>query len=279
MATGLSAAAAPPADRPAGSHPQSSSPISPALGLTSGDAHGKLGDDGDRPGEEVPEIHRYEPDDDVHSPCILMLLTEAPTKSPNRDGVPVEEAEPGLYRLTVEQFERMAEAGVFPPEDRVELINGVLVEMSPIGDGHVFVVGKLHYELGRRLDGHAAIFDQSSFDCDDTSLPQPDLVIAPWPYERYARQRPSADVALVVIEAADSSLRYDKQVKVPLYARSGVPEVWVVDLPHRRIHVCTDPKDDGYATTTVLTQEDALAPIALPDVEIPVSDLGLNLLR
>jgi Uma2 family endonuclease len=196
----------------------------------------------------------------------------------NRDGVPVEEAEPDLYRLTVDQFERMAEAGVFPPEDRVELINGVLVEMSPIGDGRVFVVGKLHYELGRRLDGHAAIFDQSSFDCGDASLPQPDLVIVPWPYERYATQRPSADVALVVIEVANS-LPYDQQVKVPLYARSGVPEVWVVDLPHRRIHVYTDPKDDGYATTSVLTQKDALTPIALPDVEIPVSDLGLNLLR
>lgn len=196
-----------------------------------------------------------------------MLLTEAPTDLFH------------LHRMTVDQFERMAEADLIPREDRVELINGVLVDMSPIGDGHVFVVGKLHYVLVRRFDGRAAVFDQSSFECGDTSLPEPDLVVVPWPYERYARRRPNADDALLVVEVADSSLRYDMKVKVPLYARHGIPEVWVVDLVDRRVHVHTEPTGDGYTTVTTLTSNDVLVPTAFPDVQLPVHDLGLERLR
>jgi Uma2 family endonuclease len=205
--------------------------------------------------------------DDLDSPFMSMLLTEAPTEGPP------------LYRMTVSQLDQMVEAGVFPDEARVELINGVLVEMSPAGDGHVAVVAKLHYELGKRLDGRAAVFDQSSFECGHRSLPEPDLVIAPWPYERYYQRRPNATDALVVVEVADSSLRFDRTVKARLYGGHGIPELWIVDLPHRRVHVHTAPNPDGYATVTTLTPDDTIVPTTLPDVEIPVSELRLDLLR
>jgi Uma2 family endonuclease len=196
-----------------------------------------------------------------------MLLTEAPTDLFH------------LHRMTVDQFERMAEADLIPREDRVELINGVLVDMSPLGDAHVVVVAKLHYELGRRLDGRAVIFDQSSLRCGDRSEPEPDLVVARWPFDPYYERLPTADDALLVVEVADSSLRYDRKVKVPLYGRLGIPEVWVVDLVDRRVHVHTEPTGDGYTTVTTLTSNDVLVPTAFPDVQLPVHDLGLERLR
>jgi Uma2 family endonuclease len=204
--------------------------------------------------------------DDIDSLVMSMLLTEAPT-DPLR-----------LHRMTIDQFEQMAAAELIPREARVELINGVLVDMSPIGDGHVFMVAKLHHVLVRLLEGRAAVFDQSSFECGDTSLPEPDLVAVPWPYERYARRRPNAGDAQLIIEVADSSLRYDRAIKEPLYARHGIPEYWLVDLVHLQVHVHVDPTADGYATTRTFTQDDTLVPTAFPDVRIPVRDLGLDLL-
>jgi Uma2 family endonuclease len=210
--------------------------------------------------KKPPESTEASDGDDLDSPFMSLLLTEAPTEEP-------------VYRVSVDQFDRMVEAGVFPPESRVELINGVLVEMSPIGVGHGFVVLKLDRLLQHHLYDRAVIGVQGSFRCGDLSEPEPDLIVVRGPDERYSKRHPRADDALLVIEVADSSLRYDQKVKVPLYGGLGVPEVWVVDLPHWRVHVYTDPKDHGYATKTVRTSEDVLVPTAFPDVEIAVSEL------
>jgi Uma2 family endonuclease len=204
-----------------------------------------------------------------------MLLAEAPTKDPAAASA----GDDLLYRLSADEFERMAEVEAFDRDARVELINGVLVEMSPIGTGHGYVVRQLDRLLQRLLDGRAVVSVQMSLRCGDRSEPEPDLVVAAWPPERYIDRHPAAGDALLVVEVADSSLRYDLTVKVPLYASVGVPEVWVVDVAHRQVHVFTDRKDDGYATSVARTPEDVLAPTAVPDVEVPLAELRLDQLR
>jgi Uma2 family endonuclease len=198
-----------------------------------------------------------------------VLLTEAPTD------------EPEPYRVSVDQFLRMDKAGAFHPEDRVELVNGVLVKMSPIGLGHARAVRRLTNAFARHLGDRAIVSCQNPLHCNDESLPQPDIVIIQGPESRYDKRHPGAGDALVVVEVADSSLRFDQKVKVPLCARVGIPEAWVIDLRHQRVHVYTDPVPDGakrgrYVVTTVLTSTDTLVPTAFPDVKIPIGDLGLG---
>jgi Uma2 family endonuclease len=192
-----------------------------------------------------------------------VLLSEVPT------------GEPGRYRLSVREYDRMAKAGVFHPDARIELINGEIVTMTPIGDGHDYVVTRLEQLLHRHLDGRAVVRTQGPLLCGEWSEPEPDLAVVRGPLERY-QGRPTASDALLVVEVANSSLQRDQHDKVPLYGRLEVPEVWVVDLPHGRVRVYTEPKDDGYATRAVLTPSDTLVPTAFPDVEIPVDVLRLD---
>lgn len=196
---------------------------------------------------------------------MTLLLTEAPTN------------EADVYRVSVGQFVRMAEDGFFPPGSRIELLNGVLLNMSPIGAGHFIVLATLDELLQRQLRGRAVVGVQSSLLLDERSLPQPDLVVLRGPRSRYYhRQRPTAEDALLVIEVADSSLEYDQRAKLVHYASQQIPEYWVVDLPHQVVHVYTDPKGNGYATSTTYTKDDTLVVPSFPDVEVPVSELDLD---
>jgi Uma2 family endonuclease len=197
-----------------------------------------------------------------------VLLTEAPTTDPQH------------YRVSVEQFDRMVEGGAFPPDARVELFNGELVEMSPIGPPHDFLVAELgdqiRLRLHQELEGRAVVRSQSTLRCGEMSQLQPDITVLHGPHTRYIDRHPAADDTLLVVEVADSSLRYDLKAKVPLYGRLGIPEAWVVDLPHRRIHVHTQPEASGYGAATTLTSGDTLVPTRLPDVKIAVGDLRLD---
>lgn len=214
--------------------------------------------------KETPGSDDVTQGDQIDSPFMSMLLTEAPTE------------DPPLYRVSVDEFQRMAEFGVFPPEARVELVNGVLVEMSPLGPGHNNVIVRLNRLLVAQLVDRAVISVQGPLEGGEVSQLQPDVAVLQWPDDRYDTRCPRPDDALLVVEVADSSLRYDQKVKVPLYGRLGVPETWVVDLPRRRVHVYADPKHDGYGTTTTRMARDVLVPTAFPDVEIAVRDLGLD---
>lgn len=180
------------------------------------------------------------------------------------------------HRVSVEEFGRMVEAGAFPSGTRLELIQGELVDMSPMGVGHGFVVRELGRKLTLRLQERAVVSIQSSLQCGDWSMPEPDLAIVRGPGDRYRHRHPSAADTILVIEVAESSLRIDERIKVPLYAQAGVPEVWLVDLPHRRVHVFTDPAGDRYGKRTTCTSKDTLRLAAFPDVEIAVRDLDLD---
>ena len=182
-------------------------------------------------------------------------------------------AEGRRYRFTVDEFARMGEAGIFTEDDRVELIDGEILEMTPIGALHAGVVSRLTELLVTRLAGKAYVSVQNPIRLGDHTEPQPDLVVARRRESLYTDRHPEAGDIHLVIEVADSSLRYDKQEKVPRYGRAGVPETWLVDLEAREVTVYADPGPDGYAKQQTRRRGDTLAATRVPDLVVAVDDI------
>jgi Uma2 family endonuclease len=154
------------------------------------------------------------------------------------------------HRLTVDDYYRMAEAGVLAPDARVELIEGEIIDMAPIGSRHGGTVSFLLRQLTAAARQLALVTAQSPLRLDRSSEPQPDLMLLRPRADFYRKSHPTASDVLLLIEVSDGTLRYDGQVKVPLYARHGVPEVWLVDLTGNELHCLRSPQDGTYAHTT-----------------------------
>jgi Uma2 family endonuclease len=148
---------------------------------------------------------------------------------------------PVRHRLTVADYYRMAEAGILGRPARVELIDGEIIDMSPIGVLHAAVVNVLARHVAQCLGDTTFVSIQNPLRLDDENEPEPDLLILRPRSDCYCTAHPGAADTLVVIEVSDTSLTYDLDVKVPLYARHGVPEVWVIDVTTRRTHVFRAP--------------------------------------
>lgn len=175
-----------------------------------------------------------------------------------------------LRRFTVEEYHRMAEAGILGPEERVELIRGVVRRMSAKNIAHVIASTRLYQALVRSLEGRASVFKEDPLKLVALdSEPEPDILAISSPnIADYGSERAQP---LLIVEVAESSLRYDLNAKAPLYAEAGVPEYWVVDLVDRQIIVFRQPKGDAYRERIVCEAGDRIAPEAWPDVEIDVS--------
>lgn len=159
-------------------------------------------------------------------------------------------------RITVDQYYDMARSGLIAPDARVELIEGEVVPMAPIGDRHGSAVEELDELLHRAVAGRARVRCQMPVRLGEFSEPQPDLTVMRPRTGRNDRSHPSAADVFLIVEISDSTLRYDLDVKVPLYARHGVPEVWVIDLKHGRVHFYRSPFEGSYrdATSTAETR-------------------------
>ena len=162
------------------------------------------------------------------------------------------------YRFAVDEFARMGEAGIFTEDDRVELIDGTVLEMTPIGPPHAGIVGRLTELFVTRLAGRAYVSVQNPIRLDRHTEPQPDLVVARRRRSGYTDRHPDADDVLLVVEVADSSLRHDRDQKAPRYGRAGIPETWLVDLATETVTVYSDPGPDGYARAQVRHRGDGL---------------------
>lgn len=149
------------------------------------------------------------------------------------------------HSFTVDEFERMGAAGIFHPNDRLELIEGEIVEMPPIGPRHAGVVAYLS-KLLNRLFNNLIVITQSSIRLDDFSEPQPDVALLRWRDDFYRHAHPTPADVLLVVEVADTTVESDRQVKIPLYARAGIPEAWLVNIPGERIEVYSDPEGETY---------------------------------
>jgi len=174
------------------------------------------------------------------------------------------------HRLTVAQYHRMADAGVLARDARIELVEGVIVDMAPIGSRHAAAVNKLTRVLTAAVGARAIVSVQNPIRLGDGSEPQPDLALLRPRTDFYAEAAPTAADALLVIEVAQASAAYDRQVKVPLYAQHGVPEVWVVDLDDSLVRFYRSPQAGRYADITA-TETPGYTPV--PMLEGAVVDL------
>lgn len=174
------------------------------------------------------------------------------------------------YRFTAEEFHRMAEAGILPEDARVELVEGEIVTMSPVGKRHMAAVKRLMDLLFPLQQARKVLLQvQDPLRLSSESEPQPDLALLSYRENFYRDKVPEAEDALLVIEVADTSLDYDLTVKLPLYAKAGIPEVWVVDLVRDRVHVFRKPSGEGYGERQTL-EEGELEVLGL---KVPVKEV------
>lgn len=177
------------------------------------------------------------------------------------------------HRLTVEQYHRMADAGVLARDARVELIEGVIVDMAPIGSRHAAAVKKLNALLTSAVGARAIVSVQDPIRLGDRSEPQPDLALLRPREDFYADAPPTAADTLLVIEVSQATAAYDRQVKLPLYAQHGVPEVWIVDLDYSLVRFHRTPQADRYVDITAAETPGPTPVLMLPGVTVDLSGL------
>ena len=177
------------------------------------------------------------------------------------------------HQLTLEDYHRLGEAGVLGEDDRVELLEGQLVDMSPIGPRHAFVVDELTYRLVLAIPEGYRLRGQNPVALDSRSEPQPDIVVARRPWPGYPHTHPRPEDIVLLIEVADLSRDFDLGAKRELYARAGIREFWVVDLTADAVLVCRDPRDGAYGSVTQIEASGTLEIEAVPRITIPAAVL------
>ena len=174
--------------------------------------------------------------------------------------------------FTVAEYEQMVRAGVFREDDRIEMIEGQIIAMSPIGSSHSGHVNRLNRLFGSRAGQQILVGVQNPIRLT-RSEPQPDLALLKPRADDYATAHPTASEVLLVVEVADTSADFDRNVKIPLYGRSGVAEAWLIDLSAGVIEVYREPNPSGYGNKTTYVPGDSLAPIVLPDIVLTVAEI------
>ena len=175
---------------------------------------------------------------------------------------------PVRHKLDVVAYQRMAEAGIFGEDERIELIDGDLIDMAPISQAHAGVVSALTEALILACAGRAIVWPRNPIRLDRLSEPQPDLAVLRRRPDFYSGERPGPADVLLVVEVADSSLRFNRTVKLPLYARAGIAELWIVDLRRRVLDTSRNPSADGYRETTTHQSGDQLALAVAPQIVV-----------
>lgn len=174
---------------------------------------------------------------------------------------------PRRHRVTVDAFHRMGEAGVFGPSQRVELIDGEVFDMSPIGALHAALVDALVRYFGRQASEAVVVRCQNPLRLDELNEPEPDIAILRPRSDRYTTSHPGPGDVLLVIEVADTSLAHDLGVKVPLYARHGIPETWVIDAVTRHTRMFRRPAGGVYADETAVEVDRPLSVDGVPSAD------------
>ena len=184
--------------------------------------------------------------------------------------VPAQTFAPTRRRFTVDEFYAMAEAGILDEEERVELLNGEVFVMAPMGAAHADITDLFDDFFKASLRGRARVPVQGPLRVDDTTLLFPDLAVLR-PRTDYRRRLPEPEDVLLLIEVSDSSIRRDREAKLSRYA-AGIPEVWIANVPACHVEAFHDPVDGTYQSSRIVPADGRISPRAFPDVELTVGD-------
>lgn len=175
--------------------------------------------------------------------------------------------------ITADEYERMGEAGIFGHDAHLELLEGEIYEMSPIGSPHSACVTILHQLLTLKFANKLIVFSQNPIRLNDFSEPQPDLALVRWRADFYKSSHPTPADVLLVIEVADSTVESDRSYKMPLYAKAGIPEVWLVNLPDETIELYAKPTDGAYQFSKSFRRGEEAQAHSVADLRVPVMDV------
>ena len=181
--------------------------------------------------------------------------------------------QPQNHAFTVGEYYRMAETDILTEKDRVELIAGQIVAMSPIGSRHAACVKRLNLLMGKMVGDSMLIGVQDPIALDAYSSPEPDLVLLRPRADFYAAAHPSAADVLLAVEVSDTSADYDREVKLPLYAQAGLPEVWLIDLQKGCIEVFARPQGGAYQQHVEVTADATLTSPTIPQLALAAAEL------
>jgi Uma2 family endonuclease len=176
-------------------------------------------------------------------------------------------------KFTVDEYYRMAEVGIIGPEDRVELIDGQIIQMSPPGVRHIAATHRAPTLFTEALGRQVIVSVQNPLRLDRFNEPQPDIIILKPQPDFYASRNAGPADASLVIEISETSLSYDQKIKVPHYAGKRIPEVWIEDLKHDVLIVYRDPGGDTYQTNFTLKRGQLVSPLEFPHITFKVEDL------
>jgi Uma2 family endonuclease len=177
------------------------------------------------------------------------------------------------HYFTVSEYERMGQTGVLAPDARVELIEGEIIEMSPIGSPHAACVDVLARLFNRQVEELAIVRVQNPIVLNDFSEPQPDLAILRFRGDFYREAHPRPEDVLLVIEVSDTTLEYDRQVKIPLYAQAGIPEALIFNLPDEQLEYYARPEAGKYGVTKILRRGEQFKSTSVPGVVLSVGEV------
>lgn len=177
------------------------------------------------------------------------------------------------YRFTVDDYHLMGKVGIIPPDARTELLDGEVVQMPPIGPAHMSSVLRGQILFTNRFGDVSIVSVQNPIHTDNFGEPIPDITLLRPRSDLYAAGLPRVDDVFLVVEVGDTTADDDRRVKAPLYARAGVPELWLHDIGADTLTVCREPGPDGYQSVATLCRGDRVAPLAFPGRAIAVDDL------
>jgi Uma2 family endonuclease len=175
------------------------------------------------------------------------------------------------HKLTVDHYHKMAETGILTALDRVELIEGELIDMAPIGSRHATRVDYLNRLLVKQVSDDHLVRVQNPVRLGKHSEPEPDIAIVH--NRRYSKAHPIPKDVLLLIEVADTTVQYDREIKVPLYARHHIPEVWLLDLPKGCLEIYLQPGKKGYRQILLPDPDETISPSLVPEVSVRIAEL------
>lgn len=178
-----------------------------------------------------------------------------------------------IRRLSVQDYHLMADAGILAPDERVELIEGQLYRMAAKGTFHSAAITRIKRLLEARLGNRVLLRFQDPVRLSGDSEPEPDVAVVRPDRLDYEDHHPTSEEIYLLIEVSDRTLKYDRELKAPAYARSRVREYWILDVNARQLYMFREPGAEGYTNQVVLAESDLIAPLAFPDCQVSVEDL------